>query len=156
MSKKSLVSHTVPTRSTPDLSNIEKDLTESTGVVPTKDSPKVKSKESSNYVKEYELQRNCAYLFLEGFWVFIVAQGQTPLLAEQVFSLWERYSLMHVYSRILLMLGFYKLGLIVCHKYFPFKVSWRPHNNGLDATWLFDLYVPLLSMPSPSRQLRHA
>ena len=55
MSKKSLVSHTVPTRSTPDLSNIEKDLTESTGVVPTKDSPKVKSKESSNYVKEYEL-----------------------------------------------------------------------------------------------------
>ena len=55
MSKKSLVSHTVLTRSTPDLSNIEKDLTESTGVVPTKDSPKVKSKESSNYVKEYEL-----------------------------------------------------------------------------------------------------
>ena len=37
---------------------------------------------------------------------------------------------MYVYSRILLMLGFYKPGLIVCHKYFPFKVPWRPHNNG--------------------------
>ena len=55
MSKKSLVSHTVPTRSTPDLPNTEKDLTESTGVVPAKDPPKVKSKESSNNVREYEL-----------------------------------------------------------------------------------------------------
>ena len=55
MSKKSLVSHTVPTRSTPDLPNTEKDLTESTGVVPTKDPPKVNSEESSNNVREYEL-----------------------------------------------------------------------------------------------------
>ena len=150
MPKKSLVSHTVQTRSTPDLSNTGKDLTESTGVVPAKDPPKVMSKESSNNVREYELQRNCAYLFLEGLWVFIVTQGQTPLLAEQVFSLWGRYSLMHVYSRIRLMLEFYKPGLIVCYKYFPFKVPWRPHNNGLDATWLFDLYMPRLSVPPPS------
>ena len=35
--------------------NIEKDLTESTGVVPAKDPPKVKSEESSNNVREYEL-----------------------------------------------------------------------------------------------------
>ena len=156
MPKKSPVSHTVPTRSTPDLPNTEKDLTESTGVVPAKDHPKVKSEESSNNVREYELQRNCTYLFLEGLWVFIVAQGQTPLLAEQVFSLWERYSLMHVYSRILLMLGFYKAGLIVCCKYFPFKVLWRPYNNGLDAMWPFSLYMPRLSVPPSSRQLRHA
>ena len=146
----------VPTRSTLDLPNTKKDLTKSTGVIPAKDPPKVKSEESSNNVKEYELQRNCAYLFLKGLWVFIVAQGQTPQLAEQVFSLWGRYSLMHVYSRILLMLGFYKPGLIVCHKYFPFKVPQRPHNNGLDATWLFDLYMPCLSVPPLSRQLRHA
>ena len=33
MPKKSPVSHTVPTRSTPDLPNTEKDLTESTGMV---------------------------------------------------------------------------------------------------------------------------
>ena len=156
MLKKSLVSHTIPTCSTLDLPNTEKNLTESTGVVPAKDPPKVKSKESSNNVGEYELQRNCAYLFLEGLWVFIVAQGQTSLLAEQVFSLWGRYSLMHVYSIILLMLGFYKPGLIVCHKYFPFKVPWRPHNNGLDATWLFELQMPRLSVPRPSKQLRHA
>ena len=49
------------------------------------------------------------------------------------------------------MLGFYKPGLIVCHKYFPFKVPWRPQNNGLDATWLFDLCMPRLSKPPPSR-----
>ena len=55
MPKKSLVSHTVQTCSTPDLSNIEKDLTKSTDVVPAKDPPKVKSKESSNNVREYEL-----------------------------------------------------------------------------------------------------
>ena len=51
MPKKSLVSHTVLTR----LPNIKKDLTESTGVVSAKDPPKVKSEESSNNVKEYEL-----------------------------------------------------------------------------------------------------
>ena len=72
MPKKSPVIHTVPTRSIPDLPNTEKDLTESSGVVPAKDPPKVKS-ESSNNVREYELYRNCAYLFLEGLWVFIVA-----------------------------------------------------------------------------------
>ena len=55
MPKKSLVSHTVPTRSIPDLPNTEKDLTESTDVVPPKDPPKVKSEESSNNVREYEL-----------------------------------------------------------------------------------------------------
>ena len=156
MSKKSPVSHTVPTRSISDLPNTEKDLTENTGMVPAKDPPKVKSEESSNNVREYELQRNCVYLFLEGLWVFIVAQSQTPLLAEQVFSLWEKYSLMRVYSKILLMLGFYKLGLIMCGKYFPFKVPWRPHNNGLDAMWPFGLYMLRLSVPPPSRQLCHA
>ena len=55
MLKKLPVSHTVPTRSIPDLSNTEKDLTESTGVVPAKDPPKVKLEESSNNVKEYKL-----------------------------------------------------------------------------------------------------
>ena len=55
ISKKSPVSHTVPTRSIPDLPNIEKDLTESTGVVPAKNPSKVKSEESSNNVSEYEL-----------------------------------------------------------------------------------------------------
>ena len=55
ISKKSLVSHTVLTCSTPDLSNTEKDLRESTGVVPAKDPPKIKSEESSNNIREYEL-----------------------------------------------------------------------------------------------------
>ena len=72
MLKKSPMSHTVPTRSIPDLPNTEKDLTESSSVVPAKDPLKVKS-ESSNNVREYKLYRNCAYLFLEGLWVFIVA-----------------------------------------------------------------------------------
>ena len=55
MLKKSLVSHTVPTRSTPDVPNTEKDLIESTSVVPAKDPLKVQSEESSNNVREYEL-----------------------------------------------------------------------------------------------------
>ena len=55
MPKKSLVSHTVPTRLIPDLLNTEKDLTESTSVVPAKDPPKVKSEESFNNVREYKL-----------------------------------------------------------------------------------------------------
>ena len=55
MPKKSLVSHTVLTRSIPDLPNTEKDLTESIGVVLAKDPSKVKSEENSNNVREYEL-----------------------------------------------------------------------------------------------------
>ena len=55
MPKKSPVSHTVPTCSISDLPHTEKDLTESTGVVPAKDPPKVKSEESFNNVKEYKL-----------------------------------------------------------------------------------------------------
>ena len=47
MLKKSPVSHTVPTRSIPDLPNTEKDLTESTGVVLAKDPPKVKKTAST-------------------------------------------------------------------------------------------------------------
>ena len=53
--KKSPVSHTVPTSSTLDLPNTEKDLTESIGMVPAKDPLKVKSEESSNNVRKYEL-----------------------------------------------------------------------------------------------------
>ena len=54
MPKKSSMSHTIPTCSTPNLPNIEKDLTKSTGVVPAKDPLKVKSEESFNNVKEYQ------------------------------------------------------------------------------------------------------
>ena len=135
MPNKSPVSHTVLTWSIPNLLNTKKeeDLTES--------------------MSFREIVRA---FFFQGFWVFIVTQGQTLLLAEQVFSLWGRYSLMRVYSRILFMLRFYKPGLFVCRKYFPFKVPWRPHNNGLDATWPFGLYMPRLSVPPLSRQLRHA
>ena len=55
MPKKSPVSHTVPTSSTPDLPNTKKDLTESIDMVLAKDPPKVKSEESSNNVRKYEL-----------------------------------------------------------------------------------------------------
>ena len=55
MPKKSPMSYTVPTRLIPDLSNTEKDFTESTDVVPAKNPPNVKSEESSNNVREYEL-----------------------------------------------------------------------------------------------------
>ena len=57
MPKKSLVSHTVPTWLIPNLLNTKKeeDLTESIGVVPAKNPLKVKSEESSNNAREYEL-----------------------------------------------------------------------------------------------------
>ena len=56
MSKKSPVSHTVPTHSIPDQPNTKKeeDLTKSTSVVPVKNPPKVKLEESSNNAREYE------------------------------------------------------------------------------------------------------
>ena len=39
--------------------------------------------------------------------------------------------------RILFMLGFYELELIMRRKSFPFKISWRPHNDQVSATWPF-------------------
>ena len=36
-------------------------------------------------------------------------------------------------------LGLYGLGLILKRKSFPFRVSWKPHNDQLSATWPFDL-----------------
>ena len=63
------MSHTVPTRSIPDLSNTEKkeDLTESTSVVLAKDPLKVKSEESSNNVREYEFREIVRTFFLRVF-----------------------------------------------------------------------------------------
>ena len=58
---------------------------------------------------------------------------------------------MRVYSRILLVLGLYKPRLIACCKYFLFKVPWRSHDNGLDATWPFGPSMPHLSVPPPPR-----
>ena len=56
MPKKSSISYTVLTYSILDLHNTKKeDLTESTSVVPAKDLLKVKSEESFNNVREYEL-----------------------------------------------------------------------------------------------------
>ena len=42
-------------------------------------------------------------------------------------------------ARILITLGLYELGLIVCRKYFPFRVSWKLHIDKLGAMWPFDL-----------------
>ena len=63
------MSHTVPTRSIPDLSNTEKeeDLIESTSVVSAKDPLKVKSEESSNNVREYEFREIVRTFFLRVF-----------------------------------------------------------------------------------------
>ena len=40
--------------------------------------------------------------------------------------------------RILFILGFYRLGLFMRHKLFPFRISWRPHNDQFSATWPFN------------------
>ena len=40
--------------------------------------------------------------------------------------------------RIIFILGFYRLGLFMTHKLFPFGISWRPHNDQFSATWPFN------------------
>ena len=66
MLKKSPVSHTVPTRSIPDLPNTEKDLTESTGVVLAKDPPKVK-KTASTMLESMSFREIVRTFFLRVF-----------------------------------------------------------------------------------------
>ena len=46
----------------------EKNQSKDIDGVPAKDPPKVKSEESSNNAREYELYKNCAYLCERGFW----------------------------------------------------------------------------------------
>ena len=67
MPKKSPMSHTIPTRSIPNLPNIKKDLTESTGVVPAKDPSKVKLEESSNNVRDMSFREIVRTFFLRVF-----------------------------------------------------------------------------------------
>ena len=50
--------------------------------------------------------------------------------------------------RILFVLGFYRLGLTVRRKSFPFRISWGPHNEQLSATWPF---VPSTPFVRPCR-----
>ena len=40
--------------------------------------------------------------------------------------------------RILFILGFYGLWLFVEHKSFPFRISWRSHNDQFSAMWPFN------------------
>ena len=67
MLKKLPVSHTVLTCLILDLPNIEKDLTESTGVVPAKDPSKVKLEESSNNVRDMSFREIVRTFFLRVF-----------------------------------------------------------------------------------------
>ena len=87
---------------------------------------------------------NYAYLFFEGLWVFIVVQSQnTFACATSLFHI-EKISINACIFqnphcvRILFILGLYELGLNLKRKSFPFRVSWRPHNDQLSATWPFD------------------
>jgi len=46
--------------------------------------------------------------------------------------------------RIIFVLGFYRLGLTVRRKSFPFRISWGPHNEQLSATWPFGPSTPFV------------
>ena len=67
MPEKSPVSHTVPTRSTPDLPDTEKDLTESTGVVPAKDPLKVNQKRAPTMLESINFKEIVRTFFLRVF-----------------------------------------------------------------------------------------
>ena len=53
-------------------------------------------------------------------------------------------------ARILITLRLYELGLIVCGKYFPFRVSWKLHIDKLGTTWPFDPSMLCSSTHDPS------
>ena len=67
MSKKSPMSHTVPTRSIPDLPNTKKDLTESTGMVPAKDPSKVSYKRAATMLESLSFREIVRTFFLRVF-----------------------------------------------------------------------------------------
>ena len=109
----------------------EKNQSKGTGGVLANYPPKVKSEESSNKVREYELWRNCAYLAFWGPLGFYSNVELTSVscvirrfLMEKIVIngriLWDP-----PYVRILFVLRLCRLGLIVRRKLFPFRISWR-------------------------------
>ena len=130
MSKKSLISHTIPTRSTPDLPNTEKYLTESTGVVPAKD-PRRLSQKRAPIMLESMSFRNCAYLIFWGPLGFYSSVELTSVSCVAKCFLIEKIIINGwilrdpPYVRVLFVLGLYRIGLIVRRKLFPFRIPWR-------------------------------
>ena len=49
--------------------------------------------------------------------------------ATNLFLIEKIFINVHIFLRVLFVVGLYGLGLIVRHKLFPFRVSWRSHND---------------------------
>ena len=100
----------------------------------------------------------CVPVF-QGLWVFIVAQNRISLTcATSLFPIGKIFINVRIfqnppYARILLILGFYELGLIMRRRFFPFGISWRPHNDHFSATWPFGLSTPVRSYQCGADQI---
>ena len=82
---------------------------------------------------------NYAYFFLKVFGFYSGVESNSFACARSLF-LMEKISINVCIScnppcvRFLVVLGLYELGLILRHKSFPFRISWRPYNDQLNAS----------------------
>ena len=99
---------------------------------------------------------NYAYLFFEGLWGFYSSiEPNSQTCGTSLFLIGKIFINVRIFQnppcvRVLFAMGLYGLGLIVRHKLFPFRISWRPHNYQLNVTWLFGLSTLGPSTGDPS------
>ena len=131
----------------------KEDLIESTSMVSARYSSKVKLE----LLTTLECQ-NWGELCLPFFWgssgFYSSVESNsfaciTSLFLMEKISINARIFQNPLYVRILFILRLYGLGLILRCKSFPFRVSWRPHNDQSSATWPFDLSTLCLFTISP-------
>ena len=109
------------------------DLTESTGVVSTKYPLKVKL-ELFTTLECQSWDELCVPIFWGYLGFYSSVESISYACATSLFIIRKIFINAHIFQnppcvRVLFVVGLYGLGLIVRHKLFSFRVSWRPHND---------------------------
>ena len=118
------------------------DLTESIGVMSAKYPSKVKL-ELLTTLECQSWSELCILVFWGSLGFYSSVEPNFYTCGTSLFLIGKISINVHIFQnpprvRILFILGLYGLGLIVRRKSFPFRVSWRPHNDQLSAVWPFD------------------
>ena len=115
------------------LHNKREDLIESTGVVPAKYPPKVKL-ELLTTLECQSWDELCVPIFWGSLGFYSSVEPISYACATSPFLIGKIFINVRIFKnppcmRVPFVMGLYGLGLIVRHKLFPFRVSWRPHND---------------------------
>ena len=127
---------------TPTQHKKRENLIESTGMVPAKYPLKVKL-ELLTTLECQSWGELCGPVFWRSLGFYSSVEPNSYASVTSLFLIGKIFINVRILPnppriRILFILGFCGLGLFMRHKSFPFRISWRPHNDQFSATWPFD------------------